>query len=35
MEGKPGNDKIFKVRYMLEEIRKSFKSEYIPHEDES
>ena len=27
------NDKLFKVRYMLDKIRNAFKSEYIPHEE--
>lgn len=27
------NDKLHKVRYMLDKIRNSFKSEYIPHEE--
>ena len=35
MDGEPGNDKLFKVRLMLDEIKKYFKSEYIPHEQMS
>lgn len=27
------NDKLQKVGYMLDKIRNSFKSEYIPHEE--